>query len=240
MSALARFPSVLEKIDTFVFFDDFIGDQADTVMVDTVTDSGTVLMGDAVGGVATLTPSDGTVGDNDEAYLATPNEVFKVASGKPLGGECSIQFTEGATDDVNIAFGFQNAVAANSILDDGAGLKVSGSTIGIYKVDGGTVWKCVSVINGGTANVSTSTKTAGGAAYQRLSIEVVEHDAAYARVIFKVDGLSLIDATTGLPIVHKIPYASATEMQAFLGIKNGAATTVEALLCDWLCVWQKR
>lgn len=239
MSALARFPSVLEKIDTFVFFEDFLGDQADTVMLDTITDTGTVTVGDAVGGIVALVPSDGTVGDNDEAYLTTPNEVFKLASGKPLGAECSLQFSEANTDDANVAFGFMNATGVNMILDNGAGLKVSGSTIGIYKVDGGTVWRCVSVVNGGTATVSVSTKTAGGSAYQRLSIEVVEHNSTYARVIFKVDGVPLYDATSGQPIVHTVPYASSTEMVGFLGVKNGD-TNLETLNCDWCCFWQKR
>lgn len=239
MSALARFPSVLEKIDTYVFFEDFISDQADTVMVDTITDTGTVLMGDAVGGVAVLTPSDGTVGDNDEAYLGTPNEVFKVAAGKPMGGECSLQFAEANTDDANVAFGFMNAAnAVNSITDNGAGPKVSGSTFVIYKVDGGTVWKAASYVNG-SGQVSTSTKTAGGSAYQRLSIEIVEDTSTHGRAIYKVDGQPLIDSTSGLPIVHRFAYASATEMNLFVGVKNGD-TNLETLSVDWICGFQKR
>lgn len=239
MSALARFPAILERIDTYSFFEDFITDQADTVMVDTITDTGTVLMGDAAGGIAVLTPSDGTVGDNDEAYLGTPNEIFKVANGKPGGAECSLQFSEANTDDANVCFGFMNAAnAVNSITDNGAGPKVSGSTFAIYKVDGGTVWKCASYVNG-SGTVSTSTKTAGGSAYQRLSIELVDHDATYGRAIYKVDGQPLIDSTTGLPIVHRFAYASATEMNLFVGVKNGD-TNLETLNVDWIGGWQKR
>jgi len=46
----------------------------------TLTDSGTAAVGDEVGGVVTLSPSDGTVADNDEAYIATvvPSQVFPV------------------------------------------------------------------------------------------------------------------------------------------------------------------
>src|SRR5262245_31099753 len=114
----------------------------------TVSDSGTVAHGDAANGVVTLTPSDGTVTDNDEAYLKSSTEFLKVAAGRTIEAECLLKFTEGATDDVNIAFMLQNAIGADSILDNGAGLKVSGDTFGIYKVDGGLVWKCVSVTAG--------------------------------------------------------------------------------------------
>jgi hypothetical protein len=239
MSALLRFPDVMRQADQFGFFEDFIGDQTDSFLVDTITDSGSVTYDDAVGGRASLVPSDGSVGDNDEAYLATPNEVYKLAAGKPMLLRALIQFTEANTSAANIAAGFQNAVGANSILDNGAGLKVSGDTIGIYKVDGGTVWKCVSVSNGGTATVSTSTKTAGGSSFQDLQIEVIPYTSALAQVVFSVDGVRLIDATSAKEIVHTVAYASATELQAFLGVKNGS-TTLETLVADYFGAWQKR
>jgi len=56
---------------------------------------------------------------------------------------------------VNVGAGFQNAVGANSLIDDGGGPKVSGSTLMIFKVDGGAVWKCASSCNG-TSTTSTS------------------------------------------------------------------------------------
>jgi hypothetical protein len=238
MTRLARFTKELFDLDTFYIFTDFTEDQADVSWVDTVTDSGTVVYGDARRGIATLTPSDGTVADNDEAYLASPNEVFLWVSGKPLYAKASIQFTEGNTDDVNIAFGFQNAVGANSIVDDGAGVKVSGSCACIYKVDGGTVWKCVTATNG-TSVVSTSTTTAGGAAFQTLEIEILDFDSTNMQAVFFCDGEKLKDSNNNV-IRHMIPIASATEMQLFVGIKNGAATTVEALLVDYVYAHQLR
>jgi hypothetical protein len=149
-----------------------------------------------------------------------------------------LKFTEGATDDVNIAFGWQNAVGANSILDDGAGLKVSGDCIGIYKVDGGLVWRCVSAVNG-TSTVSVSSKLSTSTSYQKLEIEVVDFTSTHMKVVFKVDGLPLKDSDDR-EIVHTIAVASATEMQLFAGIKNGADTTAEALLADYMGAWQTR
>lgn len=238
MANILRFPRELTQIDQFGVFSDFAEDQLDALFVDTITDTGTVLMGDAAGGVATLTPSDGTVADNDEAYLASANEVFLVAAGKPIYAAASLKFAEANTDDANIAFGLQNAVGANSIVDDGAGLKVSGSCIGIFKVDGGTVWKCVSSING-TSTVSTSTATAGGTAFQKLEIEVIDFTGTQMKVVFKLDGIPLKDSTTGLDIVHTIAVASATEMQLFAGVKNGGAN-LETLNVDWMGAWQLR
>jgi hypothetical protein len=238
MASLLRFPMELMQIDQYGVFSDFVDAQSDLFFVDTVTDSGTVAVADGVRGIMTLDPSDGTVADNDEAYLASANEIFKVAENKNILGVAYIQFTEANTDDANVAFGFQNAVGANSILDDGAGLKVSGDTFAIYKVDGGTVWKCVSCVNG-TSTVSTSTTTAGGSSYQKLSIEIVNRTSLGCSVIFKCDGLPLKDSTTGLDIVHTALYASATEMEVFVGVKNGD-TNQETLLVDYLGAWQER
>lgn len=234
---LNRFTAPLYDLDTFHVFSDFWEDQADTVFIDTVTDSGSVAVGDSVAGIAVLTPSDGTVGDNDEAYLATPNELFKFAAGKPIYGRCRLQFTEANTDDANVGFFFQNAVGGDSILDNGGGLKVSGSTLGIYKVDGGTVWRCVSSCNG-TSTDTISTKTAGGSSYQVLEIICGDWDGVSMQVSFRVDGEYLKDSNGNL-IRHTVAIANATEMQVGVGVKNGN-TNLETLNVDYLYAAQKR
>lgn len=234
---LNRFTAPLYDLDTFHVFSDFWEDQADTVFIDTVTDSGSVAVGDSVAGIAVLTPSDGSVADNDEAYLATPNELFKYAAGKPIYGRCRLQFTEANTDDANVGFFFQNAVGADSILDNGGGLKVSGSTLGIYKVDGGTVWRCVSSCNG-TSTDTISTKTAGGSSYQVLEIICGDWDGVSMQVSFRVDGEYLKDSNGNL-IRHTVAIANATEMQVGVGVKNGD-TNLETLNVDYLYAAQKR
>jgi hypothetical protein len=241
MANVARASRLMTAPDTYVFEEDFLNDQLDAVMVDTVTDSGTVAIGDAVGGIAVLTPSDGTVADNDEAYLATPNEVFKFAAGKPIHAVCRLQFTEINTDDANIAFGFQNAVGANSIVDDGGGVKVSGSACCIYKIDGGTKWVVVTAMNGVTTDaLHTSTTVAGGSSYQLLEIDIVDSNinSGYITATFKVDGRYLVDSQ-GRQIVHHVAIASATEMQLFVGVKNGGAN-LETLNVDYLAASQLR
>ena len=239
MANVNQYTAALRDAGTHHIYSDFDRDQADTEWVDTITDTGTVLMGDATDGTAVLTPSDGTVADNDEAYLATPNEGFIFAAGRPIYGRARIKFTEVAAGVANVAFGFQNAVGANSILDDGAGLKVSGSTLGIYKVDGESVWRCVSSCNG-TSTVTASSKAAVAATWYKL--EIFCYDTGLSTkmgVVYKVDGEYLKDSN-GNVIRHEVAVASATEMSVFFGIKLGAATNNDTLIVDNVYVSQKR
>lgn len=228
---LNRFTHPLFDLDTMFVFDHFTGDQSDLFAVDTVTDSGSALVGDDVGGVITLTPGDSTVADNDEAYLATPNELFKFGTNRNIYGRARIKFTEVSAGAANVAFGFQNAVGADSLVDNGGGPKVSGSTLAIYKVDGGTVWRCASACNG-VSTVSVSTKAATAAQWYTLEIECKDWDGVYMQVAFKVDAEYLKDST-GAVIRHTVPIANATEMQMWAGIKLGAATNNDTLLIDY-------
>lgn len=237
MSNLARYTKTLEELDTFVVFDDFATETDTFRWTLTVTDSGTGTVSDAAGGIIALVCSDGSVGDNDEANLCSVNEYFLFAANKPIYGKARLQFTEANTDDANVAFGFCNAATANTLLDDGAGVKVSGSCAAIYKVDGGTVWKCVTSTNG-VSTVSTSTKTAGGASYQVLEILIEDYSSTQMQATFKVDGQFLKDSN-GLVIRHFVPIASATEMQVFAGAKNGS-TNLETLNVDYIYASQLR
>lgn len=229
---------LITKDDVVIIQDDFCYDQIDTAgFVDTVSDAGAVTMGDAVGGVAVLYPSDSAVGDNDEAYFASPNEVFKLAAGKPLYAKARIQFAEANTDDANIFFGFANAFAADLIRDNGAGMRTTGDIVGIYKVDGGTKWICISQVNG-TAVTTTSATTAGGSSYVKAEIEVTERDGSNGLASFKIDNDYLRDSNGNI-IRHTVPYASATEMQIGFGVKNGG-TNAEALNVDYVAAVQQR
>lgn len=233
MANINRFTQPLWDLDTFYVWNDFDKDQADTDAVDTVTDSGTVLMGDDVCGLVTLTPSDGTVGDNDEAYLATPNENFKFGTNRQIYGRCRLKFTETTATVYNVAFGFQNAVGANSIIDDGGTniVKTSGSTLAICKKDTEAVWTAVSACNG-TATLTKSTAAAVTATWYVLEIICSDWDGVSMQVTYKVDGTYLKD-TNGNKIIHTVAIASATEMQMWVGAKLGAATNNDTTVVDY-------
>jgi hypothetical protein len=237
MADINRCPTAYRERTDFGFFEDFFYDQTDLIFVDTVTDTGTVAIGDAAGGIATLTPSDGTVGDNDEAYFTTPNELFLIAADKPIWGAARLKFAEANTDDANVFFGFGNAMVANTLIDNGGGMRASGTLVAIYKIDGENVWSCTAR-NGSEVTITKSTKTAGGSAYQELKILVHDYTSTQAQITYHVDGEYLKDSR-GLPIVHTVLVASATEMMVGVGVKNGD-TNLETLLVDYVTAWQVR
>jgi hypothetical protein len=233
-----RFTSSLWNLDTFHIFDDFTADQSDLFWVDTITDTGTVLINDAANGIAVLTPSDGSVADNDEVYFASANELFLTAANRAIYGRCRLQFTETASGIYNAFFGFANAFAANLIVDDGAGLRASGNIFAIEKRDGETQWRLTSR-NGSTVTSTLSTTTAGGASYQNLEIMVKDWDGVSVQVAARVDGDFLKDSNN-LVIRHTVLLASATEMQVGAGAKLGAITNNDTLNLDYIYAAQTR
>lgn len=234
-------PDLLEKRRQFTIEDDFLRDVDSADWVTTLTDSGTASVGDAAGGILALVPSDGTVADNDEAYVESANEVFKFAANKPLLFEARVQFTEANTDDANILVGVQDAVGANSLVDNGGGPASSYSGANFHKVDGGTVWICetsnsttqttteLSATNAN--NLAKKAVTAGGTSYQTLRIEYMPYSSTNAYVSFFVDGV--------LVAQHDYVFTSATEMQVALGVKNGGANN-ELLNVDYVVCTQER
>ena len=164
-------------------------------------------VGDAVPATILLTTG---ATDNNECMLRSTNESFLMASDKPIFGSVRLQYAESNTDDANIVAGFVNAAGANLMVDDGAGMKTTASGFGIFKVDGGTVWKCWSS-KSTTQTITASTTTAGGTAYQVLEFEFQPISSTEAMVYFWVDGVQLVDSNNK-SISHSVTFASATEM----------------------------
>lgn len=222
---------------SFGFFDDFFEFVSGDLWTDTSPDTGaTVAVSDAAGGVLVLTTG-GT--DNNEAYCLTTKELFKFAADKPLVFETRLQYAEANTDDANVCCGFMDAVGADSILDNGAGPKASYSGAVFFKVDGGTRWN-VETSLGGTQTTTELTaansldktaKTAGGASYQTLRIEVLPVSTTVAEVSFFVDGVHVAK--------HNLTYTSGTEMNAFVGVKAGGSNS-EVVNVDYNAAYQVR
>lgn len=205
-----------------------------------LTDSGTAAVGDAAGGVITLSPSDGTVADNDEAYVKSTAELFLFAANKPIVAEARVKFTEAATNAANVIFGLANAVAANHLQDNGAGPPADYSGCVFHKVDGDTVWNAESSnsTTQKTTNLTSdisldkTTKTAGGGVWQILRITAIPTGDGLIDFQFEIDGV--------LVAVHKNrSYANATEMNVFVGVKNGTAAQ-QTLLVDYIRCHQAR
>jgi hypothetical protein len=129
--------------------------------------------------------------------------------------------------------GFMSTVAANSLVDNGAGPQATGDYVGFWKIDGGTKWRCGAQSNG-TATPTTDVDTdatAGGSSYQTLRVEVDVVSSTEAIGKFWIDGVNV--QTT------HFAYASATEMAFAVGIKNGGANA-ETLNADYLAAAQLR
>jgi hypothetical protein len=161
-----------KQLDTVELVDDFFGLDT-TTWLTTTTDSGTVAEdADGINGIVTLTPSDGSVGDNDEAYLYT-NEWAKFLADKPFSLMARLQYAEAATDDANILFGIGEGFgAANTLQDNGAGPPADYDGCCFFKVDGETRWRFESSL-GTTQETTILNVTAGGAGFVCLGIDVV-------------------------------------------------------------------
>lgn len=234
---LADLHDAFAKSRTFGFFEDFdhfvTGDRFTSIAAD---GGASLAVNDGVRGVATLTT--GAV-DNNEVYLHTTRELFLVANNKPCVAEARLQYAEANTDDANVLFGFMDAAAANALVDNGAGPKTSGTHAVIYKVDGGTRWQVQTSLSTTQTSVDLTAansldkiaKTAGGAAYQVLRVEIEPYSATNALVKFFIDGVHVY--------TQDWVYTSATDMDVVVGVKDGGGTG-EVVLVDYIGAYQVR
>lgn len=229
---------------TFGFFEDFMtplvsGDLATPLTADSSSASTLFLVLTGTGAKGGILSATQDATDNDELYWATTNKLFKFVAEKPLLFETRIQYSEGATNANNVMVGFVSTAAANTIIDDGAGPVANATMAVIYKVDGGTVWRCRSQVGAAVGQTDTiSQHTAGGSAYQTLRIECTPYSSTKVRIDYFLDGVQMLD-TNGKPISHDLTFTNAVEMLAFVGSKTGSATA-EVLLTDYVAGYQQR
>ena len=220
------------ELDTSWIGDNFTeavvtGDRWTTLVADTTP---TVTTPDAVNGLVRLF-TDTT--DNNEVAIRSTIELFRFGTNRSIYCKAKIQYSENDTNKANVFVGFQNAIAANTLVDNGGGVRTSGSNACIYKIDGGTVWRCQSMCNG-TSTDTVSTTTAGGSSAQILEIIVNDYDnGTNMEVLFKVDGVYLRDSNNNV-IRHTVAIASSTEMNVGVYVKTGGGAGGETLDCDYL------
>ncbi len=239
---------VIELRRTMLWFDDFqeysSGASNGSGWTTVTAGAGASTVGDVVGGVINLLPTDST--NNREVYVKSTHQLWLFAANKPFMGEVSLQYSEANTNKAAIAFGFMSGVGAASMADTTHEPKSSFSGAVIYKVGGGTVWKCASSVGttmGGAGGVAqASDTTAGGTAYSRLRIEVMPISSTLAEITYWVDGNQLKNAG-GRPgqtqIKDQLTYTGALQMNFFVMCKNGS-TTAESLLVDYMASEQLR
>jgi hypothetical protein len=234
---LLELPDPLKLRRQFTVWDDFAWSISPHLWTVTATDAGAMAQTDAANGVITLTASDGTVADNDEIYILTTKEVFLLADDKPATVEARLKWSEANVDDANVAFGMADAVAANTIIDDGGGIDANFSGFVIYKIDGEQVWRVLSSI-GATRTVTVTNKVSTRTTFQSLRIEFRPLGSTLGEVYFFLDngdgtGWEQLKDANGVLIRHTVDMTSATEMQVWAGIKNGGANN-EVLSIDYI------
>jgi hypothetical protein len=200
---------------------------AEDGLTSTLTDTGSAAIDAGAGGILKILPSDGSVANNDEAYVGGTSAVVALAAGKDLWFETRVKFTEGSTDDANIIAGLSTVYAANTLQDDGAGPPANYDGIVFFKVDGGTVWQAETSSGDGTQTTIADVGTRTSGSYTRLGFGV----SGISSVTFYIDGVAVGTTTATLP---------DTNMRPVWGLKNGADTTVEGLYVDWFRIAQLR
>lgn len=229
---LLQAPQVLlnarKQFEVFDDFNNYV--TTDLWTSDTTDDNDTApAVGDAEYGVLTLTAG---TDDNEETGIFSTREFALFQADGGFIFEARIQFTEGNTSAVNCAFGMADAPGLDDLLsDNGGGANITNSGVLIYKIDGGTVWRC-NAENNGTVRDTVSVQTAGGSSYQTLTIEGRAVDATNMEIMYFVDHAPLTDSN-GVKIKHLLPYASATEMNLVAYLKIGSTTT-ETVLVDYI------
>jgi|SRR6185503_5274309 len=212
----------------FTYFNDF------TTLLDLTNDWAAVKDGavvpiqlDAFGGVLSI-PTD--VNNNDEHYLSSIAENWIFAANKPLWFEALVACTEANVDDANLIFGLSDTVAANSLLDNGAGPMASYDGAVWFKVDGGTVWQFE------TSNAGTQVTTASAGAFlsntfYRIGFLFNPGAGTTGTITPYLNGIK--------GAAHSITLAGLEEMHILLGAKAGGGAA-EVPRVDYVKIIQKR
>ena len=224
------------------FFDDFQGFlTADSTAYYTVVTAvdGTVLLLDATAGGVAILSATATASGNEDTYLVREPESF-IFSTKPFVFEALVQITEDDTNQNNVFVGLTNAAAADLLVNDGAGVRVTGNTVGFYKVDGGLNWHVYARDEDDALVVTTeltaansldgAVHVASGAAKQQLNFEWIPRAGTLGDIVWSIDGVAVFK-TTDFDFG-----ANVTSMQAAAGVKDGDSDDLVTLnLFYWFC-----
>lgn len=216
---LSKSNGVVEYFNDFFEFDD------DDKFADAVSDAGTIESTDAHGGVLSIATG---ATDNNESYVSSKFEVFKFQAAKKLYFETRIKLTEGSTNTANWIVGLSDTVAADSLLDNGAGPMASYDGVVFFKVDGSGM-----KIQFETSNAGTQVTDATLADF----VSATDYTLG-----FLCDGPSalvtpFVNGVAGTP--RALVMAGLEEMHILLGVKTGSAHAA-TLLVDYVMVLAER
>lgn len=230
ISVLFDMSSVIEINEDFIAYVPASSNEA--LWSNILTDSGTVTLADAKGGRIAIAASDGTIADNDEAYVYTTNEVFIVEAAKPIWFETRVKLAAADTDNANVMVGLLSGVAANALQDNGAGPPANYDGVVVNKVDGGSAWVAEASVGTTQTAIALTAPGAPGTSYQKIGILIVPTSSTSATAYIFIDGV-LVGS-------QAFTFTGMTEMAAFVGVKNGGGTVNTTLHVDYIRVRQAR
>lgn len=244
MSKLFQLPSRAELMPLVHGFEDdfegFLTAQSGASWTVTTAVDGTVVQNDAAGGTITISNATSTIGDNEDCYLSRKGNSFLFAADKPLVFEAGVNFSQVSTNTCNVVVGLTDTVAANLMVDNGAGPKASGTFLLFYTYDGSVNWNIGASIGATQTKVELTAansldkiaKVAASTTVTRLRIEFRPKTATKADVHFLINGVlayKLVDWV----------FTSAVVAQPVIGIKGGTAAPAQ-VTADWCYCYQKR
>tara|TARA_R100000808_G_scaffold15607_3_gene35922 strand:+ start:1516 stop:2289 length:774 start_codon:yes stop_codon:yes gene_type:complete len=181
-----------------------------------VSDGGTIAQMDQLGGWLSI-PTGGT--DENETYVSTPGEPFLFDAIHETYARARISMNENTANKGQWIVGLSDTVAANSLLDAGAGPMASYDGAVFYKAEDGGI-SCESS-NAGTQVTDADAKTWTDDDERLLEILYHPSDGTTGKVYFLVDGICLM--------VQDITISGLQEMHWLMGAKTteGAANALE-------------
>jgi len=169
--------------------------------------------------------------DNDECYVASINKITKFMTDKKVYFEAKVKLTEANTDDANWCVGLCSVYAANTLVDNGAGLVTTFDGAMFYKVDG-TMKIYFRSSNGAVQGDAIDLGTFVSGTWYTLGIFYDYNDGVTAKVTPYVNGVA---GTT-----QDITIAGLDALlHAVFGVKAGGANE-EILKVDYVRVLTER
>jgi len=169
--------------------------------------------------------------DNDECYVASVIQVTKFTTTKKVYFETRIKLTEAATDDANWCVGLCSVYAADTMVDDGAGMVTTFDGAVFYKVDG-TLKIYFLVSNGAVQGTPLDCGTFTSGTWYTLGFLYDYNDGVTAYVTPYVDGVAKTTQELTIAGLDALLYA-------LMGVKAGGAHE-EGLKVDYIRVLTER
>ena len=170
--------------------------------------------------------------DNDEAYLISKGEHWKIAAGKSLWFEARVAIVEGNTNDANAGFGLSDAAGANMLVDNGAGPAAS--------YDGFSFWKIENSLDMNFETSNAATQTGGSLSTNHTSGTFANY-GCWVKTESASDTVAVctpyINGTAGT--ARNLTIAGLEEMHFWIGVKSDG-NAEESFLIDYVKIVQIR